>query len=135
MAKILLIEPDWVLSKIYQQALEQAGHVVVTANSAQQAIDVADKNSPELVIVELQLGVHNGIEFMYEFRTYSEWLYTPVIINSLVPPTEFQDNYVLDHELRIYTYLYKPQATLQQLLRSVQECLELSSTSTSLMAI
>lgn len=87
------------------------------------AINVADKKRPDLIIMELQLAAHNGIEFLYELRSYPDWQSVPVIINSLVPPTEFSSNEVFWREMTVRAYLYKPQASLAKLLRTVQACL------------
>jgi two-component system phosphate regulon response regulator PhoB len=73
MANILLIEPDRLLAEIYQRALSSEGHNVVVCAGAQSAILSADQSTPDLVILELQLVEHSGIEFLYEFRSYSEW--------------------------------------------------------------
>jgi len=123
MARILLIEPDTVLSQIYKKALAHGGHKVIAANGAQAAVNVADSQQPDLIILELQLIEHNGIEFLYELRSYPDWQNIPVVINSFVPPTEFNDNDVFWHGLAIRAYLYKPQASLAKLLRTVRASL------------
>jgi DNA-binding response OmpR family regulator len=121
MAQILLLEPDIVLSRIYAKALEQVGHKVSSVFDAQAAINVIDKFAPDLVVLELQLPIHNGVEFLYEFRSYAEWQKTPVIVQSFVPPSEFKLTPSLWRGLGIAIYLYKPRASLQQLLNSVQD--------------
>lgn len=127
MARILLIEPDTVLSNIYGDALNRAGHSVQAVFDAQSAINIVDKFKPELVILELQLPIHNGIEFLYEFRSYIEWQNTPVIILSFVPSTEFQPNNKIWQGLGVVNYLYKPQLSLRQLLNTVQDHVALLS--------
>ncbi len=122
MPNILLIEPDRRLTETYRRALEAAGHAVTTANGAQAAIMAADAAKPDLVILELQLIEHSGIEFLYEFRSYLDWQAIPVIIQSQVPPGEFNDNrQLLAQELGVKAYLYKPHTTLRQLLAQVDE--------------
>ena len=121
MAQILLLEPDMVLSNTYAEVLRRVGHKVGTASNAQAAIDVADEQSPDLVVMELQLPVHNGVEFLYEFRSYSEWQATPVIVQSFVPPSEFKLTSGLWQQLGIVGYLYKPRTSLQQLLTAIGE--------------
>lgn len=119
MARILLIEPNKLLGRTYATALQHVGHNVILTDSAQAAVNAADCGSPDIVVMELQLVGHNGIEFLYEFRTYSEWQQIPVLIHSLVPPTEFSTNLVLWGELSASAYLYKPRTSLQQLIRAV----------------
>ena len=72
--------------------------------------------------MELQLVAHSGVEFLYEFRSYSDWKNIPVIINTHVPPSEFAGSRdLLRRELGVQAYLYKPHTTLKKLLSSVRD--------------
>jgi two-component system phosphate regulon response regulator PhoB len=120
MARILLIEPDYVLARTYYEALNQAGHEVIPTAGAQTALLVADDIKPDLVILELQLIEHSGVEFLYEYRSYPDWQRVPVILHTQVPPAEFNQNrQLLNKQLNVATYLYKPQTTLRELVASV----------------
>lgn len=122
MSQILLIEPDKVLSKIFCQALSSAGHQAIAYSSGQSAIIGADEQIVNLVIMEIQLVGHSGIEFLYEFRSYIDWQNVPVIILSSVPPSEFKSSgSLLNDDLGIKKYLYKPQTSLQKLLEIVND--------------
>ena len=121
MARILLLEPDAILANAYSQAFEYAGHSVRRTVSAQDAVFKVDELRPHVVVVELQLVAHSGIEFLYELRSYHEWQTIPVIIHSCIPPTEFTDSMkLLRGKLGVEEYLYKPHTSLRKLLRSVQ---------------
>lgn len=122
MANILCVEPDRVLAETYYEALTTAGHDVVVTPSAQTALMVTDEFKPDLIILELQLIEHSGVEFLYELRSYTDWQHIPVIIQTQVSPGEFSGNReLLKHQLNVATYLYKPQTSLQQLVRAVGE--------------
>lgn len=123
MARILLIEPDYVLARTYYEALSRAGHQVIPTAGAQTALLVADDIKPELIILELQLIEHSGVEFLYELRSYPDWQHLPVILHTQVPPAEFNQSRELLKQLNIQTYLYKPQTTLQELVDEVDRCL------------
>ena len=126
MANILLIEPDRVLAQIYCQSLNEAGHIVTPCASAKAAVLAADQQTPDLVILELQLIEHSGIEFLYEFRSYTEWQNIPVILHTQVPAGEFAGNWqLLRDELGATAYLYKPLTSLQGLSRAINESLSL----------
>jgi CheY-like chemotaxis protein len=112
---ILLIEPDRLQAGVYAQALQRNGHTVDHAVSAQGAVHLADETTPDVVVLELQLPGHNGIEFLYEFRSYYEWLHVPVIVHSFVPPHELAHAATLTKELNVVRTLYKPDTTLQSL--------------------
>lgn len=112
---ILLLEPDRLLAETYRLALERAGHSVAHATTAQGAVHVADEQSPEVVVLELQLPSHNGVEFLYEFRSYPEWLGVPIVLHTYVPAAELAHAATLRQELGVVTVLYKPQTSLAQL--------------------
>lgn len=119
--KILLLEPDKVLADTYRQALLSAGHKVIMCATAQAAVLAADDFTPDLVVMELQLTGHSGIEFLYEFRSYQDWLGIPVLIMTNVPAGEFDGSWdLLQRQLGIAAYHYKPLTSLRTLLRSVE---------------
>lgn len=121
MANILLIEPDRILAKTYATFLHAHGHHVRICATAQAAIHAADDLTPDMVVLELQLVAHSGIEFLYEFRSYYDWRQVPVVVLSAVPPAEFNSSTgVLRDQLGIHSYHYKPQTTVLQLLDVVQ---------------
>src|SRR3954462_13957818 len=107
MSTVLLIEPDIVLARSYTAALKLAGHKVSVVQSAQAAIHYSDNKLLELVIMELQLPKNNGVEFLYEFRSYPEWQNIPVIVLSNVA---LQDgvNQLFWQQMGIVRYHYKP---------------------------
>jgi DNA-binding response OmpR family regulator len=126
MSNILLIEPDHILADTYRQALANDGHQITAVPTAQAAISAADDAKPDLVVLELQLVEHSGIEFLYEFRSYTDWQAIPVIVQTQVPPGEFQGSWpLLRQELGVQAYLYKPQTSLKQLRQHVSEFIPL----------
>ncbi len=116
---ILLVEPDTLLADTYGQAFEAAGHTVAAVCSAQMAVHTADERQPDVVVLELQLPRHNGVEFLYEFRSYPEWLEVPVIIHSFTPPSEYASAATLERELGVRRCLYKPETSLADLCAAV----------------
>jgi CheY-like chemotaxis protein len=122
MANILMLEPDAILANTYRQAFELDGHSVRRSVSAQDAVFLVDELTPDVILVEIQLVAHSGIEFLYELRSYAEWQRIPVLIHSCIPPLEFEDSMGLFKDmLHVRAYLYKPHTTLQGLLRAVRE--------------
>ena len=119
MSHILLIEPDAVLARTYQRAFERTGLRVTRVAHAQAAIDAAEMETPILIVLELQLAGHSGVEFLYEFRSYPDWLGVPVVVHTMVPPNEFPDEAL--RELSISKYHYKPNTRITQLLATVHE--------------
>jgi DNA-binding response OmpR family regulator len=119
---ILLVEPDAVLAHTLQKAVSSAGHRVRVAHTAQTAVEAADQHIPELIILELQLVSHSGIELLYELRSYPDWQDIPVVVLSHVPPGEFTDSWqLLKEELGVRAYHYKPRTSLKKLISVVND--------------
>jgi CheY-like chemotaxis protein len=122
MAHVLLLEPNTVLAKAYTQALTHAGHSVAHVTGAQAAVDAADKQLPDVVITELQLPQHSGVEFLHEFRSYPEWLHIPVVINTGMSSMHIlAAKGPLKRDLGVCEILYKPRATLQDIVRVARQ--------------
>ena len=123
MARILLVEPNQPLANLYRTALERSGHSVTIRGDAQNAVFAADEETPDVVVVELQLPGHSGVEFLYEFRSYKEWHGIPAILHTLVPPHNLNLSKQMLSHLDIAAYLYKPAASLRTLVYTVEASL------------
>jgi DNA-binding response OmpR family regulator len=118
--RIVLIEPDARLAKLYADHLQTAGNTVVKVATAQVAIHMIDVQKPDLVILELQLVSHSGVEFLYELRSYPEWQNIPVIIHTVVPQATFQRYKQQLAALGVTDYLYKPLTRLATLQLAIE---------------
>jgi DNA-binding response OmpR family regulator len=120
MANVLLLEPDNLLGQIYQQSLSKK-HYVVHCKMAETAISELDNNRIDLVILELQIALHNGMEFLYEIRSYPEWQNIPVMLLTHVAPKTLEQCSTLHTQLNITACLYKPTTTLATLRELVDQ--------------
>lgn len=124
MANILVLEPDVQLGELYAESLRSQDHQVMVCTTAQAAVCQADALCPDIILLELQLTCHSGIEFLYEFRSYPDWQHIPAIVVSQVPPNEFAHSKDLLHRrLGVKAYHYKPQTSLLILQQAVDSVL------------
>ena len=130
MNKILLVEPNKILSKTYGLAFEAAGFEVKICQSAHSAIMATDQQFPDIVILELNMAGHNGVEFLYELRSYPEWQQIPVIINTMTSKEALNISESVWEDLKIYDFHYKPQTTLSDLIKSARLALAVHGTPT-----
>jgi DNA-binding response OmpR family regulator len=117
---ILVIEPDVLLAQTYVEAITQAGFDVRSAPSAQTAIDAIDDRQPDCILLEIQLPSHNGIEFLYELRSYAEWQNVPVVVNTYTSRSRFVQMEAALKTLSVVDVLYKPRAKLADIIRTVR---------------
>lgn len=121
MPNILIIETDLPLAKTLKRTLARAGHNVKLSREPQAAIVSADKNTPDLVILDLFLAHRSGVEFLHEFRSYPEWASVPVVVLSNVPKTDLGPFVNHLDQLNIQKYFYKPSFSLAQLSAAVAQ--------------
>lgn len=80
MDKILLVEDDEILVRLYKMALEQAGFAVDIANDGPSGISKALNDHPALILLDLTLPQLDGLEVMRRIRQ-DDWGKTaPIII-------------------------------------------------------
>jgi CheY-like chemotaxis protein len=123
MKKILFLEPDSLLAKTYSQSLIDGGLEVLIATNAQQAVHLLDENEISLVIMEVQLAGHNGVEFIYEMRSYPEWREIPIIINTFFNPENLPKKLIADKKLNIAKVLSKSRLQLSDLVVEIEAVL------------
>lgn len=128
MKHILLIEPDPLLATQYKTYLQNRGHNVAVCKNAQSAIVAADAKRPDLIILELVLAGHSGIEFLFEFRSYYEWRKIPAIILSRLSKVDAAHSVSSLKELGVSMVLYKPHTSLHRLGEKVEIALSLLAT-------
>lgn len=119
MARILLLEPNPLLASQVTVFLEKQGHEVQVAHDAQEAINQTDQATPDIVILELLLAGHSGIEFLYEFRSYSEWQNVPAIIFSRIGLADLGATHKTLESVGVVAYLYKPETSLERLNKRI----------------
>ena len=111
------------LAQQYIRYLENEGYAITWCENAQDGVAAADELHPDLVLVELLLAGHSGIEFLYEYRSYADWLNVPVVILSGVSQARSGVADAILKELGVSAYLYKPETSLDQLGLQLRRCL------------
>lgn len=80
--KILIIEDDPMLQRLYGRILAQAGHTVVNGTDGSQALDIALAENPDAVIMDVMMPVMNGIDALRLLKTNEATKAAPVIMLS-----------------------------------------------------
>jgi hypothetical protein len=60
LAKILLVEDDFALRDIYSARLAAEGHTVVTASDGEEALAVAMREHPDLILLDVMMPKISG---------------------------------------------------------------------------
>lgn len=121
---VMIVEPFQDLAEVLSTACRKKGFSTCKAQTAQEAVHMADRYSPKIIILELIIPSHNGLEFIHEYRSYPEWLDTPIIIYSHIAPSELGMDEKMLKEMGITAHFYKPTATLSELIKTVETTFE-----------
>lgn len=116
---ILLVEPDYMLGDNYQTALSHKFEILI-ARSAQEAIDIIDNQQIDVVITDTLISENNGIEILYEIRSYDDWLKLPMIMLSSLPVSDFPIEAKDWAKYGISNFAYKPKTQPIDLVKMVQ---------------
>lgn len=123
MKRVLIIEPDMVIGGQIRDYLDSSGYTVQLVQNAQEAIVAADNTRPNIVVLELLLVKHSGIEFLYEFRSYKEWQNIPVLVFSRATADGIGLTKKTIEDLNISMVLHKPTVKLAGLRGKIESLL------------
>lgn len=121
MKQVLVLEPDRIVAKCLASELSLNDFNVRVATTADEAIELANEQMPDAVVCELSLPGHSGTEFVYEFRTYTDWQDVPLVVYSSIKPASEILSSKDWQMLNIADFLYKPDASLQDVVGSIAE--------------
>ena len=119
--KILIIEDEKILSEMYQDKFSQVGFKVISATEAKEGLELAKKEKPDLVVLDMLLPRENGIFFLKELRKHKEISSVPVVVFSNFddPDTKRQAK-----KFGAKDYLIKTDYTPQQIIEEIKKFLE-----------
>ena len=102
---ILVVEDEKNILELVKYNLEQEGYRVLAANRGDTGLDLALKQKPDLVILDLMLPEIDGIEICKTLKQNEKTLFTPIIM--LTAKGQEADR-VLGLELGADDYVTKP---------------------------
>lgn len=88
--KVLLADDSSSSRKLIRAYTEEAGHQVITVDNGQQVVDAFREQRPDLVLLDVNMPIKDGIEAAKEIRmlTDSEQDWVPIIFLSAISQPE-----------------------------------------------
>ena len=80
MSKILIVEDDALLSRMYHQAFLSAGHEVLTATDGEDGLAKAVKESPDIILLDIMMPKISGLQVLDKLKSNPTIKKTPVVI-------------------------------------------------------
>jgi DNA-binding response OmpR family regulator len=121
--RILIIEDDSSLQKIIQEFLAADGFETIEAMDGERGSDLAKKNMPDLILLDIILPKKDGYEVLKELKENQETKNIPVILlTNLESPADVEKAI----KLGATTYLTKADYKLEEVVKKIKEILKIS---------
>ena len=78
--KILIVDDDPNILRLYKEELEEEGYTIVTASNGQEAIERFDQEDPDLVTLDILLPDIDGIKLLRQMKEKKPRL--PIIMST-----------------------------------------------------
>lgn len=87
--RVLIVEDDPNQRLLYQEELSEEGYEVLIAGDGREGLTVARENKPDLVILDINMPVMDGLDALNQLLETNPG--TPTIINTAYPG--YQDSF------------------------------------------
>lgn len=120
MTKILFIEDEEALQKSLNKMLELEGFQVSSAYDGQAGLETAQKESPDLILLDLILPKIDGFEVLKRLKTDPKTKDIAVIILTNLEQVQSVEKLI---EYGPINYLVKANYTLEEIVQKIKETL------------
>jgi DNA-binding response OmpR family regulator len=120
--KVLLIEDEETLIEIYKIKLEEEKIDFLVAKTAEEGLEIAKREKPDLILLDILLPTSSGIDFLENLRKDPEISNLEVVALSNFEEPETKKKAFL---LGIKDYLVKADFTPSELIEKVKKYLNL----------
>jgi len=90
MATILIVEDDEHQQLLYQEVLQEEGYTIVVARSGKEALELAQRVTPDLVVLDIAMPGMDGIETLGRLLSKNNQL--PIILHTAY--ATYKDNFM-----------------------------------------
>ncbi|MDF1498123.1 MAG: response regulator [Patescibacteria group bacterium] len=118
--KILIIEDDKFLLKAYEIKLRKESFNVIVAMNGNEGLELAKKEVPSIIILDLMLPKMNGFDFLKIIKNEKELKNIPVIAISVLGQRTDQEKAI---NLGAEKYLIKTDNTLEEIIVNIKKYL------------
>lgn len=120
--KILIVEDEATLQKAMTEFLAEEGFEVFSALDGEKGIELAKKEKPDLVLLDIILPKKDGYEVLTELKNDESTKNIPVILLTNLESAEDVDR---AFEKGASTYLVKSNYKLEEVVKKIKETLKM----------
>ena len=113
--RILVVDDDDAIRKLYKEELEEEGYKVFLAQSGKEALDIFGEINPDIVTLDIRMPGMNGIELLKKMKELNSKL--PVIMCSAY---DYKDDF---NVWASEAYVVKS-SNLKELKETIRKCMK-----------
>lgn len=119
--RVLFVEDDPSVAQMYKLKLELDGYQVTVAPDGEQALELAAKNPPDIIFLDIRLPKMDGLAVLEKLRESDGSKHVPVVILS-----NYSERELVERGLKLgaLEYLIKSQTTPAKLAGGVESWLK-----------
>jgi two-component system cell cycle response regulator DivK len=87
---VLIVEDSDDARYFMRLALEQLGYIIVEAENGAKAVEVAERERPDIILMDLSLPIMDGLAATEKIRATDELKATPIIAVTAHQETDFR---------------------------------------------
>lgn len=118
--KVLIVEDDEALLNLYKKKFTNCGYKVICAEDGQKGVEAAEKENPDVILLDIMLPVMNGFEVLKKLKKEKVIEKTPVVILSNYGETKNITEGLLSGAIE---YLIKVEHTPEEVVNVVEDAL------------
>jgi DNA-binding response OmpR family regulator len=116
-AKILLIEDDVMVVKMYTTKLTMEGFKLTSAGNGAEGLKALEKEQPDIVLLDIMMPIMNGLETLKNIRSDEKFKDIPVVM--LTNLGDREEDVEKCKELGAQGYWVKANLSLSELLEKI----------------
>lgn len=120
MSKLLIVEDDPFLSKMYSKKFQIAGYEVDVAQNGLEALIKVKEFKPDLVLMDILMPKMNGMEALDKLKSNEETKDIPVIMLTNLSTTDDAETAIKKGAAK---YIIKSEVTPAQVVKAAAEIL------------
>jgi len=80
MKQILVVDDDQLMHRLFQHHLEKAGYQMLSAVNGREALEIASRENPGLIVMDIMMPEVDGLAALRELKKAEETKTIPVIV-------------------------------------------------------
>lgn len=120
MAKILVVEDDPLLTKMFQTLIEGQGHQVILADNGEDGMKVARKEQPVMIFMDIMLPKFNGLQSLDVLKADPKTKQIPIVVMTNLAEVNDPNSVIARGA---YKYIDKSQYDPKQMVAVMNEVL------------